>query len=285
MRSHVARAAARPGGRAAGWCSGPGPCRPGPGPRPATRPPRSHPGRRARPPARRPGWCRRRTRPRPSTTAGPTRWGTPPSRAARCGGPVEIGGVSGPAGSASGRVRGPGGPPPRWSATRCSGTGGPAGPGRFCAVGTADPGRAQGGQPHHDPRGAEAALAATGGHQGLGPPLPGRLGQAVEGGHLAAGQPADRGDAGHPGGAVDPDRAAPALALGAAAVLGRADAELLAQDVEQRRRRRRPPRRRRRRRGAGSAASADQLKEEPQPQVREALGLVTWNPAPCSPSL
>ena len=31
--------------------------------------------------------------------------------------------------------------------------------------------------------------------------------------------------------------------------------------------------------------SADQLNEEPQPQVREALGLVTWNPAPCSPSL
>jgi hypothetical protein len=26
--------------------------------------------------------------------------------------------------------------------------------------------------------------------------------------------------------------------------------------------------------------SANQLKEEPQPQVREALGLVTWNPAP-----
>jgi hypothetical protein len=29
----------------------------------------------------------------------------------------------------------------------------------------------------------------------------------------------------------------------------------------------------------------DQLKEEPQPHVREALGFVTWNPAPCSPSL
>jgi hypothetical protein len=31
--------------------------------------------------------------------------------------------------------------------------------------------------------------------------------------------------------------------------------------------------------------SGDQLNEEPQPQVREALGFVTWNPAPCSPSL
>ncbi len=31
--------------------------------------------------------------------------------------------------------------------------------------------------------------------------------------------------------------------------------------------------------------SEDQLKEEPQPHVREALGFVTWNPAPCRPSL
>ena len=31
--------------------------------------------------------------------------------------------------------------------------------------------------------------------------------------------------------------------------------------------------------------SADQLNEEPQPHVRLALGLVTWNPAPWSPSL
>ena len=31
--------------------------------------------------------------------------------------------------------------------------------------------------------------------------------------------------------------------------------------------------------------SADQLNDEPQPHVREALGLVTWNPAPCRPSL
>ncbi len=35
---------------------------------------------------------------------------------------------------------------------------------------------------------------------------------------------------------------------------------------------------------SGSAGQA-QLNEEPQPQVRVALGLVTWNPAPCSPSL
>ena len=35
----------------------------------------------------------------------------------------------------------------------------------------------------------------------------------------------------------------------------------------------------------GIRTSVDQLKEEPQPQVRLALGFVTWNPAPCSPSL
>jgi hypothetical protein len=28
-----------------------------------------------------------------------------------------------------------------------------------------------------------------------------------------------------------------------------------------------------------------QLKDEPQPQVRVALGFTMWNPAPCSPSL
>ena len=54
-------------------------------------------------------------------------------------------------------------------------------------------------------------------------------GRALERGHLAAGDPSDRGDAGHPGDAVDPDRAAPALALGAAAVLDRADAQLVAE--------------------------------------------------------
>ena len=35
----------------------------------------------------------------------------------------------------------------------------------------------------------------------------------------------------------------------------------------------------------GISGSGDQLKEEPQPHVREAFGFVTWNPAPCRPSL
>ena len=37
--------------------------------------------------------------------------------------------------------------------------------------------------------------------------------------------------------------------------------------------------------GAGCQRAGAQLKEEPQPQVRVALGLVMWKPAPCSPSL
>ena len=36
---------------------------------------------------------------------------------------------------------------------------------------------------------------------------------------------------------------------------------------------------------AGVAEVVAQLKEEPQPQVRVALGFTMWNPAPCSPSL
>jgi hypothetical protein len=79
--------------------------------------------------------------------------------------------------------------------------------------------------------------------------------------------------------AVDPDRAAPALTLRAAAILRRAHAEAIAQNVEQ-----------------GSVVSLDldvapvegeanQLKLWPQPQVREALGLVMAKPDCSSPSL
>jgi hypothetical protein len=79
--------------------------------------------------------------------------------------------------------------------------------------------------------------------------------------------------------AVDPDRAASALALGAATILGGADAEAIAENVEQR--------------GvvgldldvAPVEGEADQLKLWPQPQVREALGLVIAKPDWSSPSL
>ncbi len=106
-----------------------------------------------------------------------------------------------------------------------------------------------------------------------------------------------RRHAGHPGQAVDPHGATAALTLRAAAVLDRAAPELLAQRVEER--------------DAvgdgdlapvqdegdqgvgGGCCSGDgtpgrapaQLKEEPQPQVRVALGFVMWNPVSWSPSL
>jgi len=51
--------------------------------------------------------------------------------------------------------------------------------------------------------------------------------------HRSAGDPPNGGDTGHPGSAVDPHGATAALALGAAAVLDGAAAELLAQRVQE----------------------------------------------------
>ena len=87
--------------------------------------------------------------------------------------------------------------------------------------------------------------------------------------------------------AVDPDGAAPALPLGAAAVLDGATAQLLAERVEERRtvvedRDLGPVESEGQARRRGGVA---QLKEEPQPHVRVALGFVMWNPESCRPSL
>ena len=99
------------------------------------------------------------------------------------------------------------------------------------AVGTA---LVERGQAHQDPRRAEAALARAAGGEGGGPTvaLVGR--EPLDRRHAAAGDAAHRRDARHPGRAVDPDGATPALALRAAAILERATAELLAQRIEQR---------------------------------------------------
>ena len=59
------------------------------------------------------------------------------------------------------------------------------------------------------------------------------LRHSLEGGDPATGDAADGGDAGDAGRPVDPDGAAPALTLRAAAVLDRAAAELLAQRVQE----------------------------------------------------
>jgi hypothetical protein len=88
----------------------------------------------------------------------------------------------------------------------------------------------------HDPRRAEAALAAARGAQGVGPPL---LHIGIEAVHRGDGPATDAPDRGHardPRRAVDEHRAAAALTLRAAAVLGAARADLVAQHVEQRRR-------------------------------------------------
>ncbi len=91
----------------------------------------------------------------------------------------------------------------------------------------------EGGQAHDDARGAESALTAARGHQGLRPRLPHGIRQSVERGDFPAVEASGRGDAGDAWGPVDPHRAASALALGAAPVLERPEPEFLAQDLEQ----------------------------------------------------
>ena len=82
----------------------------------------------------------------------------------------------------------------------------------------------QGGQAHHDAGRAEPALAGAGGAEGVTPGPALLVGQAVDRGDRAPGHPPRRRHARHARGAVDQHRAAAALALGAAAVLGRARA-------------------------------------------------------------
>ena len=89
------------------------------------------------------------------------------------------------------------------------------------------------GQAHDDARRAEPALAGPGRREGVGPAVRSAVGKPFEGGDATAGDPADGRDAGDPRRAVDPDGAAAALALRAAAVLDRTAAELLAQRVEE----------------------------------------------------
>jgi len=84
-----------------------------------------------------------------------------------------------------------------------------------------------------DARRAEAALAGPGRAEGVGPATAAVVGEPPERRHPATGDAPCRRHARHPRGAVDQHRAAPALALRAAAVLRRAIAQVLAQDVEQ----------------------------------------------------
>jgi hypothetical protein len=89
-------------------------------------------------------------------------------------------------------------------------------------------------QAEQDARGAETALAGAGIGKRPGPAGP-ELGiEPLHGRDGTAGHTPDRGHAGDTGGAVDPDGAAAALPLGAAPVLDRTAAHLLAERVEER---------------------------------------------------
>jgi hypothetical protein len=90
-------------------------------------------------------------------------------------------------------------------------------------------------QPHDDAGRAEAALAGPRFDKGVRPSLPLLGWKTVKGRHRSASDPSGRRDARDPGLTVDQQRAAPALALGAAAVLDRAKAEAITQYLKQRR--------------------------------------------------
>ena len=93
--------------------------------------------------------------------------------------------------------------------------------------------RPEGDEAHNDARRAEAALATPSGAEGLGPgPRLIRV-KAIKGGDRPSGDPAGRCYTRHPGLAVDKYRAAPALTLRAASVLGRDDPQSAPKHVEQ----------------------------------------------------
>jgi hypothetical protein len=143
--------------------------------------------------------------------------------------------------------------------------------------GRATSGRVEGGDAQDDAGRAEPALRGTVGGEALRPLIGG--GQSVERRDGTTGDPGDGRDAGDTGMAVDPDGAAAALPLGAAAVLRRTRPEPVAQDLQER--------------GVVSLdfdvapveGEMNQLKLWPQPQVREAFGLVIANPDCSRPSL
>ena len=198
--------------------------------------PTTHRVRRRRPRQRvRPARCHRRSRPAPSTTSGPTRWGTPPSSAARRDAAARSRPVAGRRershppvrrSQASKIVRQPGAAAQvgeQRPADRAVGRPGPAGPPAAQCL-----------EPHDDARGAEPALARPARQERLGPGQAVGLREAVERRDHPAGHPPQRRDAGDPGLAVDQDRATAALALGAAAVLHGAGPEAVPQGLRQR---------------------------------------------------
>jgi len=93
--------------------------------------------------------------------------------------------------------------------------------------------RAEGAQATQDAGGAEPALAGAGGEERGDEAVPNAGVEAIDGGDGPTCDPAQGGDTGNPGRAIDQYGAAPALTLGTASVLDAAKSQLLAQGVEQ----------------------------------------------------
>ena len=267
----------RPGGAGARWCCGPGPFRPPAGPPPGCRPPRTRRRRPTRRPARRRERRRRRTRRRPGPRPDPPAGARRPR--ARRGWRRRRGRVprSGPPGRRPGRN----GPPHGSSAIRCTGTGGPGAPGRSGRRRPGRPGRPgasrcpgcriRTGCRHSATRAsAQPARTASGRPSRVVTSRPSsrRTGvtQATRGApsthtvqqpHWPWGLQPSFSERSESCSRRTSSRVAPSSATSTSAPLTR----------------------------SRISGSADQLKEEPQPQVRVAFGFVTWNPAPCSPSL
>ena len=115
----------------------------------------------------------------------PTVWGTPPSSAARRAAAAEVAWPPRrPAAAArdSSEPVDAARPPRRSSATPCTDTGGRAGRARTASSSGTPRAAPEGGQPHDDPRRAEAALAGPGVGEGSAQPVAHHGVEAVEGG-------------------------------------------------------------------------------------------------------
>ena len=137
------------------------------------------------------------------------------------------------------------------------------------------------GETHQDPWGTEPALGPTGCDERVRERLTDRGWKSREGGHRSTIDSQRRCDTTDPSITVDEHRATSALTLRCTPVFHGRDAETLAQHRQQRFTAldidldRNP---------VEGERQARQLNDCPQPQVRCALGLLTWKPEPCRPS-
>ena len=157
---------------------------------------------------------------RPSATSGPTICGQPPSSRART---AELSVRCRAIGARSEGQNGVDDRAPAGAAAEVGGEGAVDGVDRRAVL--------QRGDAHDDPWRAEAALRRPARGERLRPRV--GVGQRVHGRDVTAGDPRHGRHARHPRLAVDEDRAAATLPLRAAAVLDRARAEAIAEDLEE----------------------------------------------------